>query len=370
MKKFIKIFLFIIVTTSSQELYAQLDSIYDQNVWRTFIVHLPKDYTSSNQYPIVLNLHGYNSNAAQEQSYTKFDNVADTLGFIVVYPNSLSNSWSMSDDTDVNFLSQLVDSISSKYSCNTLLFVTGMSDGGFMTYKFACSTTKNIKAIAVGSGNMTKNLQNSSNSAPKIPVMHFHGTNDPIVDINGVKPFILPVDSTIKWWVNHNNCNSIPIFTSLPDINSADNSTVEKYYYGQGTNDSEVIFYKIINGGHTWSGADPSPALGNTCMDINQSSIIGHYFASFCSKTGIQPLTHNNSLLQLYPNPTNDLLTIKSDKSISKICFYSAYGQIVKILEINNNEAIVSINKLPYGMYFVRVNFHNGDRWNGKIMKK
>ena len=68
--------------------FAQMDSIYDQSVYRTYIVHLPSGYSASNQYPAVINLHGLNSNAAQQQSYSQFDNVADSLGFIVVYPNA------------------------------------------------------------------------------------------------------------------------------------------------------------------------------------------------------------------------------------------------------------------------------------------
>ena len=56
-------------------LFAQLDSIYDQNVYRTFIVHLPSGYSTNYQYPLVLNLHGLLSNATQQQSITQFDNI-------------------------------------------------------------------------------------------------------------------------------------------------------------------------------------------------------------------------------------------------------------------------------------------------------
>ena len=78
---------------------------------RTYIVHLPTGYSSNNQYPIVLNIHGLISNATIQQSITQFDNVADSKGFIVVYPNGngLLNNWVTNGNSDVDFLSNLVD---------------------------------------------------------------------------------------------------------------------------------------------------------------------------------------------------------------------------------------------------------------------
>ena len=123
-------------------LFAQLDSIYDQSAYRTFIVHFPTGYSTNNQYPIVLNLHGLLSSATQQQSITQFDNIADSKCFLVFYPNATGNfkSWATIGNSDVDFLSNLVDTIRSNYSANNCLFVTGFSNGGFMTYKFANNT--------------------------------------------------------------------------------------------------------------------------------------------------------------------------------------------------------------------------------------
>lgn len=354
----------------SHSVFAQLDSIYDQSVWRTFIVHLPTGYTTTNQYPIVLNLHGYNSDAAQQQSYTQFDNVADTEGFIVVYPNGISNAWAINGTTDVNFLSHLVDTIRANYSCNSCLFVTGMSDGGFMTYKFACATTQTIKAIAVGSGNMTKTLQNASASAQKVPVMHFHGTADPLVNYNGVNPLIPPVDSTVKWWVNHNNCNTTPVFTAIPNINNADSSKVEKYYYGNGTNGSEVTFYKVINAGHTWSGAVPAPPLGFTNQDINQSAIIGSFFNNFCSvTTGVGNTSIENSI-SIFPNPFSNQLTFNlTDNEQTTVSLYDCVGRQV-LQHTFTNSTTLNTDQLADGIYFYELHNDNGAVKNGKILKQ
>lgn len=354
----------------SYSAHAQLDSIYDQNTWRTFILHLPSGYTSSNQYPVVLNLHGYNSDAAQQQLYTQFDDVADNEGFIVVYPNGISNSWSINGTTDVDFLSHLVDTIRANYSCNTCLFVTGMSDGGFMTYKFACATTQTIRAIAVGSGNMANALQNSSASAPAIPVIHFHGTADPLVSYNGVFPVIPPVDTTISWWVSHNNCNSTPVFTAISDINTTDSSTVEKYYYSGGTNGSEVTFYKVLNGGHTWSGATPAPPLGNTNQDINQSILIGAFFQNLCSFTTEANNIPIENLVNIYPNPFDDQINfITSDNDEASLVLYDNYSrQVLEQKFIHSTK--LKTQKLTAGIYFYQMRTSKGGIARGKIIKR
>jgi polyhydroxybutyrate depolymerase len=352
-------------------LFAQLDSIYDQSAYRTFIVHFPTGYSTNNQYPIVLNLHGLLSSATQQQSITQFDNIADSKGFIVVYPNATStlNSWGTTGNSDVDFLSNLVDTIRSNYSANNCLFVTGFSKGGFMTYKFANSTPHVVNAIAIGSGNMSNSIKNQSATAPQIPIMHFHGTEDSTVPYNGTPPFISPVDSTILWWIQHNNCNPSPSFTALPNSNLTDSSTVEKYYYSGGTNGSEVTFYKILNGGHTWSGSNSPSPLGFTNQDINQSTIIGDFFDSFCTvTTGLSGGKNNNSF-KIFPNPFIDQLTISNlkDEKITFVLYDNLSHQIIK--ERLTSSTTLITDRLPSGIYFYEIWNSKKQIASGKVIK-
>lgn len=347
---------------------AQLDSIYDQNVWRTFIAHLPEGYTSNNQYPIVLNLHGLSSNASHQQLYSQFDSVADVHGFIVIYPNGISNSWSTIGDADANFLSNLVDSVRERYSTNSCLFVMGMSQGGFMTYKFATATQHEITAIAVGSGNMSNRLQDNSSSAPRVSVMHFHGTADNIVSFDGTA-LISPVDSTIQWWVEHNNANPVPLVTYLEDKDNADSSTVEKYYYDGGVSGVDVTFYKIVNGGHTWSGGTSINLFGHTNQDIHQSTIIGEYFADFCSELTVINNETVESEIKFYPNPFLNQLTISSsNEREATFRLFNYLGQ--EQIDISF-EGIIEINTefLPKGVYFFEIKNSKDITFSGKLVK-
>ena len=359
------------IVMSAHQLFAQIDSIYDQGVQRTFIIHLPTGYSTNNQYPIVLNLHGLLSNATIQQSITEFDNIADIKGFIVVYPNGngILNKWETISNSDVDFLSNLVDTIRANYSTNNCLFVTGFSQGGFMTYKFANNTDHIVNAIAVGSGNMSNLLKNQSTSAPQIPIMHFHGTADSTVPYLGSQPTISPVDSSIKWWVQHNNCNPSPSYTAMPNLNLADSSTVEKYYYSSGVNGSEVTFYKVINGGHTWSGSNAPSPLGFTNKDINQSSIIGDFFDSFCAVTTGWNEANKNAF-KIFPNPFTDQISISNLNSESILfVLYDNLSNKIKIERFTGSKTTLT-DQLPRGVYFYEI-------WNsmerieaGKLIKK
>ena len=352
----------------SQSLYAQLDSIYNQGTYRTFIVHLPTGYNTNNQYPLVLNLHGLRANAKQQQTYSQFDDVADQRGFIIVYPNGTDESWSTIGNKDLDFLTHLVDSIRSEYSTNDCLFATGFSQGGFMAYKFANNTTHTLKAIAVSSGNMSSASHTASENAPKIPMMHFHGTTDNTVPYVGTSPFIPSVENTIQWWVNHNNCNTNPIVTQIPDLDPNDNSTVEKYYYGNGDNNSDVTFYKVIDGGHTWSGSYYIPIFGATNQDINQSEIIGDFFYNICSTiTGFEELSIENTN-NIYPNPFNELLIVNTNKTAT-ITIYNSLGISVLNETVQNTKNIETKELLP-GVYFYEITQSQNLLESGKLIKE
>lgn len=340
--------------------FAQLDSIFDQGEHRTFLVHLPQGHFSNQQYPIVLNLHGLGSNARQQQSLTQFNSVADSFGFLVVYPNGTpiakgSNSWSTVGNTDADFLSHLVDSIRAAFPTNDCLFVMGMSQGGFMTYKFANTTKHSVAGIAVGSGNMSKALQRVSTSAPRIPVLHFHGTADSVVPFAGTPPLIPPVDSTIQWWIKHNQCSTKPIFSSLPNTSLTDSSKVERYEYRGGTNASNVTFYKVLNGGHTWSGSTSIPIFGHSNQDIHQSNIIGNFFNAICSKTSdLQNLCIANSL-HLFPNPSNNQLNVEMMlPGEYRLRISDLLGKILIDIPMGN-KAQIDMTNFKRGIYRVRV---------------
>ena len=365
--------LFLITWLNCAALFGQKDSIFEQGEYRNYILHLPKNYKPSTRYPLVLNLHGLNSNAAQQQAYSQFDKIADTANFIVVYPNAIGGSWSFTGDKDVNFLSHLVDSLKKDFSINNSLFATGMSMGGFMSYRLACAIP--LKAIGVVSGNMSTNLQNNCPLPNGLPLIHFHGTTDPLVNYNGTFG-ISPVETTIKWWVDRNKCTKTPIITPIPNTNANDGSTVEQYVYGNGTNKSEVIFYKITNGGHTWPGAPTNLPFGNTNQDLNASQLIWAFFKRYSNSSVATAVADPKKIerIQVFPNPAQEQINVQfSERDLdaaAELFLYNSYGQMVYKQAIENPNARISIrvSAFPKGVYFLYVKTEHHQLYHQKIV--
>src|SRR5258706_3847373 len=133
-------------------------TIMHDGLQRDYILYVPASYVPGTPAPLVLNFHGYTSNAFEQMFYGDFRPIADTAGFLIVHPNGtvdqLGNQhwnvgWGTSTVDDVGFTNALIDSLSAQYDINQdRVYSTGMSNGGFMSYKLACDLSNRIAAIA------------------------------------------------------------------------------------------------------------------------------------------------------------------------------------------------------------------------------
>ena len=72
------------------------------------------------------------------------------------------------------------------------------------------------------------------------------------------------------------------------------------------------------------------------------------------------------ALVELYPNPMNDILYIESD-DVESVTFFNAVGQQVLFVE-NRNE--IDVAELNDGLYFVRLVDNKGNTLTKKIIKQ
>jgi polyhydroxybutyrate depolymerase len=161
---------------------------------RTFLVHVPPSYTGLSPVPLVLDLHGLGSNSGQQAGLSGFRQKSDGAGFIVAWPQGVGNSWNafgccgtadFFNIDDPAFLRAVVARISQLGNINrSRIYITGLSNGGFMTHRMACVAADIFAAAAPVSAPLNTTTSTCRPSRP-ITVVAFHGLNDGIVPYNG-----------------------------------------------------------------------------------------------------------------------------------------------------------------------------------------
>ena len=353
-----------------------VDSIFIGGQYRNYRLYVPAIYTGATARPLIINLHGYTSNAQQQQLYSNFMPIADTANFLMVYPNGTFSSgqrfWNAGISgalvNDIAFLNALIDSLDLTYNINlNRVYSTGMSNGGYMSHTLACELSNRITAIASVTGSIFT-TQYGSNCHPMrpVPVMQIHGTSDPTVPYIGSSTS-MPIDTVVKYWVKKNNCNTSATFSNVPNTNTADGCTAEHYLYSGGTNGSTVEFFKIIGGLHTWPGF-PFGGVG-TNLDMNASKEIWRFFSKY-TLSNLTTVNENESLTQslvVYPNPATSVLSFNID-NIESVIIADVLGKIVLSETVQANS--ISVNNLNSGIYFLSVKTQSGAVAKVKFIKE
>ncbi len=327
---------------------------------RNYRLRLPKDHTTDEKIPLVFNLHGFTSNAIQQELYSGMNAIADVERFAVCYPNGVGNAWNVgwafgSSADDVGFISLLIDDLISKYGFNqSKVYACGMSNGGFMSYKLACELSNKIVAIASVTGSMVPGAPAQCNPDNLVPIMEIHGTADNTVAYNGTPLISTAIPEILKFWQDKNECDVAPQIEMIPNINTTDNTTTEKHTYINCKNNKEVVHYKVLGGGHTWPGA--SISTGATSQDFNASATIWEFFNRYSLENTSNVLTTDtNQRTIILNNPASDNVNIRHLSDNQNMKLYNLQGQLSLQTQLNFGENSIQIGHLESGMYFVKV---------------
>jgi polyhydroxybutyrate depolymerase len=270
---------------------------------RKFILYQPALMTGqSGPRPLLLVLHGGGGTNRGMLRLTKgrFNELADRDGFFVIYPQGIDNSWNdgRSDQIsgahrkgidDVGFLRALIQHLAAAYPIDSeRIFVTGISNGGLMSFRLGCSLPDIIRAIAPVTAQIPAAIAPLCRSESAVSLAVFNGTADPLVPYNGgqitvlrrQRGAVLSTDETIRIWLRKNRCRPEAVITELPDI-AADGTRVTQFEYSRCENESKVVLYRIEGGGHTWPDGRQYLSVrrvGRTSRDINGCDEIWQFF--------------------------------------------------------------------------------------------
>ena len=290
----------------------QWGSLQHDELTRTFAYYIP-DGVPQEPVPLVFMLHGGGSNATsiwgREEGQT-WKSLADQHKFILILPegrpkpgDETSHHWNdcrmgitnpdpPSTEDDVGFINKLIDWATLNFNIDqNRIYANGASNGGAMSYRLAIEGGQRFAAIAAIIANLASPTKCTPATHP-IPILIMNGTADPIMPYKGgcVHPpacdrgNVMSTTATVTYWMAVNQTEITPSVQALPDIITDDNSTVTVYTYANGTNDTEVILYRIDGGGHTPPGPTQlpptwRPIVGWKNQDINGPVEIWEFFS-------------------------------------------------------------------------------------------
>ena len=339
---------FMAIISMSANLFAQTQSMQIAGVNRTYIVHAP---SGLNKPPFVLNIHGYNMDAASEQSYTKMDQVADREKFIVVYPNAINKSWDLSGANDFTFLLAIIDSIDKKYKIDrNRIYACGFSQGGFMSFQLACRYSTVFAAIAPTSGTVS----GACNLQRPVPMRLTFGTNE----FDGGAEQTAQFMKSVTKWVGLLNCPESPKITR-PYPSSNPNSLVTRLYYGPCDQGTEVIADSIRTGGHEWPM--------NTNDRINNSEETWAFLKKFSlSQTAvIEQKTSTYSRVFVSASYSSGTVRLQGVRENCRVKVIDTRGRLVAAAEAAQRQ--FEFKNQPGGVYMLLLN-ENDKRFTLRLL--
>ncbi|MBL6657856.1 MAG: T9SS type A sorting domain-containing protein [Flavobacteriales bacterium] len=112
--------------------------------------------------------------------------------------------------------------------------------------------------------------------------------------------------------------------------------------------------------------------FGNGYVSVNGQNFSGNFGSELqidlCNTIDINEVKEINSVL-VYPNPTNDYITVESKTSIELIRIYDLYGKNLVQKNCHSNKELVNLYPLSSGAYFLQL-ITNKQTHSVKIIKK
>ena len=78
--------------------------------------------------------------------------------------------------------------------------------------------------------------------------MSIHGTLDESRPYEGIENYYLSINAMHQYWIDLNKTDITPIVNTF----QSEGQTVEYYSYKNGTNNTSIDHYKVIDAGHYW----------------------------------------------------------------------------------------------------------------------
>ncbi|MDA8586842.1 hypothetical protein N9L47_11345 [Rhodobacteraceae bacterium] len=274
-----------------------------QGYQRQFILYSPRGFEGPQvSLPLVVVLHGGGGTARQmiRLSRSRWNELADEHGFLVVYPNAVDKIWDFGKGAISEALSQRVNDLeyfksviarvqSLKNVDSDRIFATGISRGGQASYYLACNLPSKIRAIMPVAMPLPTYLVDECQNGPPIGIAIMNGTEDQQVPYNGgtivvlgkPRDKVLSTSRTLEIWTRQNRCGGLA-FKEERDRVAKDRTSVSIRQWNCDA--APVWLFQINGGGHTWpSGRQYLPVrlVGRTSREVDAAEEGWRFLSQF-----------------------------------------------------------------------------------------
>jgi len=253
---------------------------------RQMLIHVPASVDLNAPVPILMVLHG--NPPADMANLTGMNDVADQMGFVVVYPRSFSfGEWAFACGEcnlpaaqgidDIKYFRTVLDQLRSDLPVdNNRILVSGFSQGSLMATKVGCQLASQISGIGIVGGIPWDWHVDNCSDLP-LATIWMIGTDDNQFPLQGTPGPIfsqLSGEAFADQWAQHNGCSGEPIENSIEDTVPEDNTTATRFVYQNCAAAFEQWLFQDMD--HNWPGSDVT-VTGNQNLDVNASMELGRF---------------------------------------------------------------------------------------------
>jgi polyhydroxybutyrate depolymerase len=271
---------------------------------RTYLVHVPTRYVADTPLPLVVVVHGAFDSAAGIEKVSGFSRLADRENFIVLYPNGIGRlgffqHWNAGHCCgraaaekidDVGFLAAAIEDLQRRLSVDRdRIYMTGFSNGGMLTYRFAAergdllAAAAPMAAIIGGTAGEGERPLRIADPREPVPLRVIHGLNDEDIRYEGGASLarggtrtFLSVEDSVDFWVKHNRCHG-----QVGEEDLFSGAVRRRTWAGCRAN-ADVQLYLINGWGHLWPGGEFTRSLpeNDPLRDFDAAEIAWEFFSA------------------------------------------------------------------------------------------
>jgi polyhydroxybutyrate depolymerase len=254
---------------------------------RAYRVHLPPRLPVG--APLVIQLHGGGGNGRGLDRLTRFHALGDQERFAVVSPDAVNHRWNdgrvaANQVDDVGFVAALIDAVAAALPIDrSRVYAVGISNGAMLAARLAAQIPDRIAAFGQVAGTAAHDATRWWRPDRPVPFVQVHGTADPIIAYAGGplpprrrggpdRGAAIGVNAWADLVTAHNGATGPDVEEVPPDV------SVRRW---QGpTAQSDVEFWAVEGGGHTWPGGYqymPEAMIGPTTATFDATTAIWRF---------------------------------------------------------------------------------------------